>query len=51
MNVPARHDIAWQIYPLIGLLVFAASTVLQAKPIAFQGGSTLMFEYGAGTKC
>ena len=22
-----------------------------AKPIAFQGGHTLMFEYGAGTTC
>jgi hypothetical protein len=49
MNIPTRHAIAWHLYRLIGLLLFAASAALQAKPIAFQGGSTLMFEYGAGT--
>jgi hypothetical protein len=51
MNIPNRRAIARRLYRLIGLLIFAASTALQAKPIAFQGGSTLMFEYGADTQC
>lgn len=51
MNAQLRRAAARQLYPLIGLLVLSAGVPLQAKPIAFQGGSTLMYEYGAGSQC
>ena len=34
---------------LAGLVLASACTVLQAKPIAFSNGTTVMAEYGAGT--
>ena len=34
---------------LAGLVLAGACTILQAKPIAFSHGTTVMAEYGAGT--
>lgn len=49
MNISFYCAVAWRPPLLAGLLALLVGTLAQAKPIAFQGGSTLMFEYGGDT--
>ncbi len=49
MTISTRRRVArHRLYGVAALLLLAASAP-QAKPIAFQGGHTLMFEYGGET--